>query len=58
MKGSITYNICNQHRTFTNERMKNSAYQKEPLKEGPRHTEGPETYEKMLSITSHQRDAN
>ena len=23
-----------------------------------RHTEGPEIYEKMLSITSHQRDAN
>ena len=23
-----------------------------------RHTEGPETHEKMLSITSHQRDAN
>ena len=23
-----------------------------------RHTEGPETYEKMLSITTHQRDAN
>ena len=23
-----------------------------------RHTEGPETYEKMLSITCHQRDAN
>ena len=23
-----------------------------------RHTEGPETYEKMLSITSHQRHAN
>ena len=23
-----------------------------------RPTEGPETYEKMLSITSHQRDAN
>ena len=23
-----------------------------------RHTEGPETYEKMLSITSHQRDAH
>ena len=23
-----------------------------------RHTEGPETYEKMLSITSHQRGAN
>ena len=23
-----------------------------------RHTEGPETYEKMVSITSHQRDAN
>ena len=23
-----------------------------------RHTGGPETYEKMLSITSHQRDAN
>ena len=23
-----------------------------------RHSEGPETYEKMLSITSHQRDAN
>ena len=23
-----------------------------------RHTEGPETYEKMLSITSHQKDAN
>ena len=23
-----------------------------------RHTEGPETYEKVLSITSHQRDAN
>ena len=23
-----------------------------------RHTEGPETYEKMPSITSHQRDAN
>ena len=22
------------------------------------HTEGPETYEKMLNITSHQRDAN
>ena len=22
------------------------------------HTEGPETYEKMLSIISHQRDAN
>ena len=22
------------------------------------HAEGPETYEKMLSITSHQRDAN
>ena len=22
------------------------------------HTEGPETYEKMLSITSHQTDAN
>ena len=22
------------------------------------HTEGPEIYEKMLSITSHQRDAN
>ena len=22
------------------------------------HTEGPETYEKMLGITSHQRDAN
>ena len=22
------------------------------------HTEGPETYEKMLKITSHQRDAN
>ena len=27
-----------------------------PLQGG--HTEGPETYEKMLSITSHQRDAN
>ena len=23
-----------------------------------RHTEGPETYERMLSVTSHQRDAN
>ena len=23
-----------------------------------RHTEGPKTYEKMLGITSHQRDAN
>ena len=23
-----------------------------------RYTEGPETYEKMLGITSHQRDAN
>ena len=23
-----------------------------------RHREGPETYEKMLSITSHERDAN
>ena len=23
-----------------------------------RHTEGPETYEKMISITNHQRDAN
>ena len=23
-----------------------------------RHTKGPETYEKMLSIASHQRDAN
>ena len=23
-----------------------------------RHTEGPETYVKMFSITSHQRDAN
>ena len=23
-----------------------------------RHTEGPETYERMLSITRHQRDAN
>ena len=23
-----------------------------------KHTEGPETYEKMLSIASHQRDAN
>ena len=23
-----------------------------------RHTEGPETYERMLSITNHQRDAN
>ena len=23
-----------------------------------RHTEGPETYERMLSITGHQRDAN
>ena len=23
-----------------------------------RHTEGPETYEKMLSITSHHKDAN
>ena len=23
-----------------------------------RHAEGPETYEKMLNITSHQRDAN
>ena len=23
-----------------------------------RHTEGPETHEKMLSISSHQRDAN
>ena len=23
-----------------------------------RHTEGPETYEKVLSVTSHQRDAN
>ena len=23
-----------------------------------RHTEGPKTYEEMLSITSHQRDAN
>ena len=22
------------------------------------HTEGPETYEKMLNVTSHQRDAN
>ena len=22
------------------------------------HTKGPETYEKMLSLTSHQRDAN
>ena len=22
------------------------------------HTEGPETYERMLSITSHQRDSN
>ena len=22
------------------------------------HTEGPETYERILSITSHQRDAN
>ena len=26
------------------------------LQEG--HTEGPETYEKMLSITSHERDAS
>ena len=23
-----------------------------------RHTEGPETYERMLNITSHQRDVN
>ena len=30
---------------------------KQTLLQG-RHTEGPETYEKMLCITSHQRDAN
>ena len=30
---------------------------KQPLLQGG-HTEGPETHEKMLSITSHQRDAN
>ena len=30
---------------------------KQTLLQG-RHTEGPETYQKMLSITSHQRDAN
>ena len=29
----------------------------QPLLQG-RHTEGPVTYEKMLSITSHQRDSN
>ena len=29
----------------------------QPLQQGE-HTEGPETYEKMLSITRHQRDAN
>ena len=28
------------------------------LLQGRHHTQGPETYEKMLSITSHQRDAN
>ena len=36
--------------------VKNGQRTEQPLLQG--HTEGPETYERMLSITSHERDAN
>ena len=45
------------HSRKTNSPIKKWAKDLKTLLQG-RHTEGPETYEKMLSITSHQRDAN
>ena len=45
------------HSRKTNNPIKKWARLEQTLHQG-RHTEGPEAYEKMLSITSHQRDAN
>ena len=44
------------HSRKTNNPIKKWARLEQTLHQG-RHTEGPEAYEKMLSITSHQRDA-
>ena len=46
------------HSTKTNNPIKKMGKGVEQTLLQGRHTEGPETYEKMLSITSHQRDAN
>ena len=45
------------HSRKTNNLIKKWAKDLKTLLQG-RHTEGPETYEKMLSIASYQRDAN
>ena len=45
------------HSTKTNNPIKKMGKGLEQTLLQGRHTEGPETYEKMLSITSHQRDA-
>ena len=46
------------HSRKTNNRIKKMGRGLEKTVLQGRHKEGPETYEKMLSITSHQRDAN
>ena len=50
--------IIQLHSRKTNNRIKKMGKGLEQTLLQGRHTEGPETYEKMLSITSHQRDAN
>ena len=54
--------ICNEltqlHSMKTNNPVKKMGKVLEQTLLQGRHKEGPETYEKMLSITSHQRDAN
>ena len=45
------------HSRKTNNPLENGQRPEQTLLQGG-HTEGPETYEKMLSITSHHRDAN
>ena len=51
------YSIIKKIKPFNIPEKKNGKGLEQTLLQG-RHTEGPETYEKMLSITSHQRDAN
>ena len=59
-KGLILSEIKNSHNSILRRQttqLKNGQGLEQTLLQGG-HTEGPETYEKMLSIASYQRDAN